>query len=81
MELLKELELEERIGGGGSSSSLSTSEEVTKEVPSRREEEDGTSTKSCSQAEEGIYANSGLQAETFSLNFTSLLIMFFVKFG
>ena len=60
MELLKELELEERIGGGGSSSSLSTSEEVTKEeLLSIREGEDDTSTKSGSQVEEGTYAKSG----------------------
>jgi hypothetical protein len=41
----------------------------------RREEEDGTTSKSGLQAEEGTYVELGSQAKTFSLNFTSLLII------
>ena len=49
---------------------------------SRREEENGTSAKSRLQDEEGTYVELGLQDETFSLNFTSLLIIIhFCVFG
>jgi hypothetical protein len=63
------------------SSSLSVSEDMSKGVLLKREEENGTTVKSGSQAKEGTYAESGSQAKTFSLNFTSLLIIIPFEFG
>jgi hypothetical protein len=47
----------------------------------RIEEEDGTTAKLGSHAEEGTYAESGSQEKSFSLNFTSLLIIILFEFG